>query len=465
MKKNVKKAIAVIIAGSFVISSVNDNVYANAAKKVSITKKAKVTVGKSTVIKLKNNKKKVVWKVTKGTKCVKIVKKSKTSCTVKAVKSGNAVVQAAVGKKKYKCNITVTAVKKPEATETPMVTETPTQTPEVTETPTQTETPAVTPTSEPTAAPEETPTSEPTVTPDLSDIKTVVYDGTNSEEIKEMDKEGTPYKVVIKDGVTSIDSSIFEYCSGLTSVEIPNSVTSIKTGAFFDCESLTSIKVDENNPVYDSRENCNAIIETESNMLISGCKSTVIPDSVTGIEASAFVGCTELTSIEISDKITEIGRTVFAACVNLTSIKVDANNPVYDSREDCNAIIETKSNTLISGCKSTKIPNNVTAIGEGAFSGCGGLTNIEIPDSVTDIRDAAFSGCGLTSIEIPDKVTSLGWAAFQFCNKLESIKIPDSVTTIGDDAFADCDNLKNINWNGTTYSSADDFLTAFNKTH
>ena len=141
MKKNMRKAIAAIIAGSFVISSVNDNVYANAAKKVSITKTAKVTVCKSTVIKLKNNKKKVVWKVTKGTKCVKIIKKSKTGCTVKAVKSGNAVVQAAIGKKKYKCNIIVDAVRKLEATETPMVTEAP----EATEAPTQTETPTETP--------------------------------------------------------------------------------------------------------------------------------------------------------------------------------------------------------------------------------------------------------------------------------------------------------------------------------
>ena len=114
MKKNMRKAIAAIIAGSFVISSVNDNVYANAAKKVSITKTAKVTVGKSTVIKLKNNKKKVVWKVTKGTKCVKIIKKSKTGCTVKAVKSGNAVVQAAIGKKKYKVQCELSKTKRSE---------------------------------------------------------------------------------------------------------------------------------------------------------------------------------------------------------------------------------------------------------------------------------------------------------------------------------------------------------------
>ncbi|MBQ6209968.1 MAG: leucine-rich repeat protein, partial [Prevotella sp.] len=72
---------------------------------------------------------------------------------------------------------------------------------------------------------------------------------------------------------------------------------------------------------------------------------------------------------------------------------------MYDSRNNCNAIIETSTNTLISGCKNTSIPNSVTTIGDGAFHGCSGLTSITIPNSVTTIGDGAFHGCsGLTSI-------------------------------------------------------------------
>lgn len=112
MKKNLRKIISTVMAASLVLSSANAATYADAAKKVSITKTAKVTAGKSTVVKLKNNKKKVKWKVTKGTKYVKITKKSKTSCTVKGIKKGKATVQATVGKKKYKCTITVAGCKK-----------------------------------------------------------------------------------------------------------------------------------------------------------------------------------------------------------------------------------------------------------------------------------------------------------------------------------------------------------------
>ncbi|MBR3855139.1 MAG: leucine-rich repeat domain-containing protein, partial [Bacteroidaceae bacterium] len=222
--------------------------------------------------------------------------------------------------------------------------------------------------------------------------------------------------------VTSIGNYAFYYCDGLTSIEIPSSVTSIGYYAFFGCTGLTSIVVGDGNSVYDSRGNCNAIIETASNTLILGCKNTIIPEGVTSIGNDAFYDCDGLTSIEIPSSVTSIGNGAFSNCSGLTSIVVDEENSVYDSRGNCNAIIKTASNTLILGCKNTIIPSSVTSIGVSAFSSCSGLTSIEIPSSVTSISDGAFSSCtGLTSIEIPSSVTSIGNYAFEGCNGLTSI--------------------------------------------
>ena len=279
--------------------------------------------------------------------------------------------------------------------------------------------------------------------------------------------------ITIPDSVTIIGYRAFTGCTGLTSITIPDSVTSIGNWVFSGCTGLTSIAVDENNTVYDSRNNCNAIIETATNTLIFGCKNTdipngvtsigndafggcsgltnvTIPDSVTIIGEYAFASCTSLTSITIPDSVTSIGRWVFSGCTGLTSIAVDENNTVYDSRNNCNAIIETATNTLIFGCKNTDIPNGVTSIGNDAFGGCSGLTNVTIPDSVTSIGDRAFSGCtGLTSITIPDSVTSIVFGAFWGCSVLTSITIPDSITSIEWRAFQECTGLTDVYYTGS----------------
>jgi hypothetical protein len=180
---------------------------------------------------------------------------------------------------------------------------------------------------------------------------------------------------------------------------IPECVCGIEKKAFNGCSGLDSIKVDKNNTKYDSRNDCNAIIETETNTLIVGCKNTTIPSSVTSIGIGAFSHCSGLTSVTIPESVTEIGQWAFSSCSGLESIEVDKNNTKYDSRGDCNAIIETETNTLIAGCKNTTIPSSVKGIGWHAFEGCSGLKSVTIPDSVTSIGESAFSGCsGLTSV-------------------------------------------------------------------
>ena len=242
--------------------------------------------------------------------------------------------------------------------------------------------------------------------------------------------------VTIPNSVESIGWRAFQSCISLISITIPNSVTTIGTYAFDGCSALTSMIVENGNTIYDSRENCNAIIETATNTLLSGCQNTIIPNSVTSIESSAFSGCSSLTSIIIPNSVTSIVNNPFEGCYGLSSIVVESGNHTYDSRENCNAIIETATNTLIAGCKNTTIPNNVTSIGDYAFYSCPSLTSITIPESVTSIGNWAFSDCSsITSITIPESVTSIGNFAFFNCASLTSISIPNNLTSIGRAAF------------------------------
>ena len=153
-----------------------------------------------------------------------------------------------------------------------------------------------------------------------------------------------------------------------------------------------------------------------------GMTSVTIPNSVTSIYDCAFYGCSGLTSVTIPNSVLLIDEDVFSGCIGMTSIKVESGNSKYDSRNNCNAIIETSSNTLIAGCKNTTIPNSVTHISGYAFCGCSSLASVLIPNSVTSIGNAAFAGCsGLTSVTIPNSVTSIGSKAFSRCSGLTSV--------------------------------------------
>ncbi len=275
-------------------------------------------------------------------------------------------------------------------------------------------------------------------------------------------------KIDIPSSVTTIDREAFSGCTGLTEIKIPSSVTTIDDDAFNGCTGLTEIVIPDSvtSIGYKAFKNCSGLksvvishsVTTLNGGVFANCTGLTgitIPDSVTSIngldmdvfgeEGGPFMGCTGLTEITIPASVEGVSNDAFVGCTGLRSIKVDKDNPVFDSRNNCNAIIRTEDNTLEIGCAQTTIPDTVTAIGNSAFLDCTGLTTIKIPNSVTAIDREAFSGCtGLTEIKIPNSVTAIGREAFSGCTGLTEIKIPNSVTEIGSSIFSYCTGLTEI---------------------
>ena len=260
--------------------------------------------------------------------------------------------------------------------------------------------------------------------------------------------------------IKSIGTSAF-WGTKITEVKIPATTTFVGRNAFAYCEQLKSIVVDSENKVYDSRNNCNALIETAYNKLVQGCSTTVIPNSISEIGDQAFYGSSGLTNISIPNSIVKIGSAAFYSCRNLTtinipskveyigseafgfcsslnSIRVDQNNSVYDSRNDCNAVIETQSNKLVFGCANTVVPRGVKILGQSAFRGINGLDSLKIPSGLEIIGYNVFDYSDIKHVEIPNSVKSIGSNVFWDCTKLTSIvsriKDPSNVST-NSDAF------------------------------
>ena len=236
--------------------------------------------------------------------------------------------------------------------------------------------------------------------------------------------------------VTTIGNAAFMYCFYLTSLAIPNTVTTIEEAAFAYCSGFTGNLVIPNSVV---------TIEPSAFHTCYGFDgSLLLGTGVTSIGAWAFNSCDGLTGVlNIPSNVASIGEDAFVYC-KFDGIAVDPENPTYDSRNDCNAIITTSTNELAFGCKSTVIPNTVTSIGNNAFKGVTGMTSVEIPDSVVSIGDNAFAFCSdlIGDLVIPNSVTHIGESAFFQCDGLDGkLIIGESVSYIGDWAFRKCSNI------------------------
>jgi len=309
---------------------------------------------------------------------------------------------------------------------------------------------------------------------------------------------GQSEKVIIPDTVRMISYDAFVDCTTLREVFISKNVLHIKRASFSGCENLECITVDPDNPVYHSKDNC--VIETDANILVVGCKTSVIPSETGIIGEYAFYNCSGLTSIEIPESVTVIMQYAFCQCGALKSIRiprlvkeidsfafegnnfesivVDKENVNYHS--DGNCLIETTFKRLMTGCKNSCIPNDgsVAWIDHGAFGHCAGLESIVIPEGVTCISGDAFCECtSLRSVTISKTVDDILSYAFDHCAALESIQVdPDNpvyysegncliernsgilvagckssvipndgtVTRIGDHAFCGCKELTEI---------------------
>ena len=291
--------------------------------------------------------------------------------------------------------------------------------------------------------------------------------------------------VNIPDGVKTIKEYAFVSCKSLKHLTIPQSVTSIEKGAFSSCYELESINIPDsitaiNDDVFFSCQHLSNI---------------TIPRGITSIGFDTFAYCRAFSSLTIPAGVTSIDESSFRGCSNLESIHVEEGNPVYDSRDNCNAIIVTATNKLLAGCRETVIPNTVTAIGNYSFYECYGLETITIPESVLTIGSYSFCGCpDMQTITIPVSITSMGEYAIYSCeslteliwnsrncatfgnqysgynfftiekltigdeveslpegfmrhSKISELTIPYQLTSMGDYVFDNCPDLKVLHWN------------------
>ena len=227
---------------------------------------------------------------------------------------------------------------------------------------------------------------------------------------------------------TRLNSAAFVRGCGFTYLSIPKTVEVFEGSVFANCQALTNVTF-----APDARV---SVIEGSAFNSCSNLTTIDLPKSLTTLYPNSFTSCSSLTSLHIPEGVVNIPcenneySSPLYGSSSVTTITVSENNPVYDSRYNCNAIIETATNTLIAGCKTTVIPYGVETIAPNAFGGMGLTGEVVLPNSVKTISKYAFQSNGY--------------------NAITSVTIPSSVTRIEEYAFVGCDMLTTVTFETTT---------------
>ena len=297
-------------------------------------------------------------------------------------------------------------------------------------------------------------------------------------------------RIIIPEGVKRIEPCAFSQCINLKEISLPVSLESMGYGMFNDCMSLESVtiprnvseipgewsdcwnlfsgcynlkevKVDKWNRTFDSRNNCNAIIDSKRDVLVAGCGSSFIPEGIKAIGDFAFEG-TSIPAIRIPKSVRKIGSGAFLDCRSLSAISVDPGNPIYDSRGDCNAIIETASARLLHGCSRTVIPNDTKEIADSAFYMVYYLPpHLVIPEGVEVIGQEAFWNSKPNSVQLPSTLKRIKRDAFAYCKQLYFVDMSRCSPQVDYSAFYCCESLNFVNLSSTP-GEIDEY--AFDKT-
>ena len=287
--------------------------------------------------------------------------------------------------------------------------------------------------------------------------------------------------IELGDSIVTIGASAFEKCWVMDSITIPGTVTSLGKRAFATCWHLIYLDLSGTSINEIGEETFSACLNLETVELpgtvtsvgrdafaSSALRNITLPNGLKSIEWGAFACCDSLESVSLPETLTTIKEHAFAEChrlkelfiprgvdsiasgfINgsdsLMSLVVDPENPTYDSRSDCNAIILTSENKLITGCPAAVIPEGVTAIGDNAFWGIDIPETFTIPNSVKTIGDKAFMGSSkLVNLVLPESTEWIGDQSFKGCQSLASLTLPASLAHIGDEAFYECRQLRNV---------------------
>lgn len=268
--------------------------------------------------------------------------------------------------------------------------------------------------------------------------------------------------IIVENGIWTIDQYSFTNCPNLSSLWIPASC-SVDCPIWYETPKLSIVAIDDANPLFDSRECCNAIVSKSQNTIWEGCSGAKrIPRTVCAIGNRAYKDCASLESLhnEAGDKLTTIGDYAFMGCTSLSYLSGFSPKSIGRSAfEDCTSFYGVSSfydNLTTLGYKAFKnctelrsvtLPSTLAKIENETFSGCAKLNSVSIASnsSMAEIGDYAFMGCvSLPAIALPSSLVSIGSDAFYGCSSLQTFMLPCNLQRIGNFAFGGCSSLNNL---------------------